>query len=276
MDEMSASYEQSKEVIRRYDEIISEKASKTSIKELYEFVRRFIESKKVQEIEAGIQKQFDVINEQLASQTETLKFVSENIEKNIHTAVRRATAALKNQLQASNQGAFGGGQPGQTGYGNSGSGVGMDSGELRKILLTKVEKSELEAVIDMKSNKADTDMALKGLDIIHKQITHMIVLVIEMIKLSMTQMSLATDSDKTRHHKALMYTLQQAVNVCRWINDFDPQNVNIVDLVLPQELKTLNDHSKSLVREFPKIDQVAELALRKFRARGGAGGGASG
>jgi hypothetical protein len=50
MDEMSASYEQSKEVIRRYDEIISDKASKTSIKELYEYVRRFIETKKVTEI----------------------------------------------------------------------------------------------------------------------------------------------------------------------------------------------------------------------------------
>ena len=54
MDEMSSSYEQSKEVIRRYDEIISEKASKTSIKELYEFIRRFIETKKVQDIQLGI------------------------------------------------------------------------------------------------------------------------------------------------------------------------------------------------------------------------------
>lgn len=98
----------------------------------------------------------------------------------------------------------------------------MDSNELRKILLTKVEKSELEAVINIKSNKSDTDLAMKGLDIIHKQITHIVVLVIEMIKLSMTQMSLSSDSDKTKHHKSLMYTLQQAVNVCRWINDFDP------------------------------------------------------
>lgn len=60
---MSASYEQSKEVIRRYDEIISEKASKTSIKELYEFIRRYIETKKVQEIQHGIQLQFDTITE---------------------------------------------------------------------------------------------------------------------------------------------------------------------------------------------------------------------
>lgn len=46
--------------------------------------------------------------------------------------------------------------------------------------------------------------------------------------------------------------------------------------MLPNELKQLNDHSITLVREFPKLDQVAELALRKFRARGGAGAGASG
>jgi hypothetical protein len=44
----------------------------------------------------------------------------------------------------------------------------MDPNELRKLLLTKVEKSELEAVINVKSNKTDTDLAMKGLDIIHK------------------------------------------------------------------------------------------------------------
>lgn len=113
----------------------------------------------------------------------------------------------------------------------------MDSNELRKILLTKVDKSELEAVIDMKSNKTDTDLVMKCLDIIHKQITHMIVLDIEMIKLNMNQMSLISDSEKTKHHKSLMYILQQAVNVCRWVNDFDPQNVNMEDLLLPNELK---------------------------------------
>lgn len=109
---------------------------------------------------------------------DTLKFVSENIAKDIHSSVRRATASLKAQIQSNNQSSFasgtgGPGGPGApaaagTGYGNSGTGIGMDSSELRKILLTKVDKSELEAVIDAKSNKTDTDIAMKGLDIIHK------------------------------------------------------------------------------------------------------------
>ena len=61
---------------------------------------------------------------------------------------------------------------------------------MRKIIISKVDKSELEAVIDMKSNKADTDLALKSLDIIHKQITHMIVLIIELVKSSMNALNI--------------------------------------------------------------------------------------
>lgn len=90
------------------------------------------------------------------------------------------------------------------------------------MLMSKVDKVDLEMVIDMKSNKTDTDLAMKGLDIVHKQVTHMIVLVVELIKSSMNSLSIHNDSDKTKHHKNLMYILQQAVHVCRWINDFDP------------------------------------------------------
>lgn len=52
-----------------------------------------------------------------------------------------------------------------------------------------------------------------------------------------------------------MYILQQAVNVCRWVNEFDPQHINNAeDLLLPHDLKQLNEHSRTLVREFPKVD----------------------
>ena len=152
----------------------------------------------------------------------------------------------------------------------------MDTGEFKKALVGKVDKVELEAVINMKSNKHDTDIAMKGIDILHKQVTHLVVLVVELVKLVMNQLSLISDSEKTRHHKSLMYLLQQGVNVCRWVSEFDPQNVNLVDLVLPSDLEQLNEYSHILVKEFPKLDTVAELALRKFKARGGAGGGASG
>lgn len=73
--------------------------------------------------------------------------------------------------------------------------------------MSKVDQVDLEAVINMKSNKADTDVAMKGLDIVHKQVTHMIVLVVELIKSCMNSLSVHNDSDKTKHHKNLMYIL---------------------------------------------------------------------
>lgn len=96
----------------------------------------------------------------------------------------------------------------------------MDQNELRKMMAVKV--GDLGAIIELKSNKTDTDLIMKCVDIMHKQITHVIVLVVELIKLDMVQMSLQTDSDKSKHQKNLMYILQQGINVCRWLNEFDP------------------------------------------------------
>ncbi len=44
MDDMAAGYEQSKEVIRRYDEVISDKAGKGAIKEVYEAMKPLVKN----------------------------------------------------------------------------------------------------------------------------------------------------------------------------------------------------------------------------------------
>lgn len=98
MEEMSASYEQSKEMIRRYDEVMSEKASKTAIKEIYEVMRNYARQERIKEVHNALNKQIDTLREQMETLDNTLKFVSENINKDIHTAVRRAIATIKAQI----------------------------------------------------------------------------------------------------------------------------------------------------------------------------------
>lgn len=49
-----------------------------------------------------------------------------------------------------------------------GSGVGIDNNELRSLLLQKVDKIDLEKVIEIKSNKFDMEQAMKGIDVLHK------------------------------------------------------------------------------------------------------------
>lgn len=51
MIEMSKEYEQSKEIIRRYDEVLMEKASKTAIKGIHENFKEYLESKKFKKFE---------------------------------------------------------------------------------------------------------------------------------------------------------------------------------------------------------------------------------
>jgi hypothetical protein len=59
----------------------------------------------------------------------------------------------------------------------------------------KVDRSELEALNDLKSNKNDTDLAMKGIDILHNQVLHIIVIVIEFVKASLAT---ASDNEKAR------------------------------------------------------------------------------
>ena len=61
MNEMCSGYEQSREMIRRYDEIISEKANKTAVKEVYEIMRNFIKIDKLKEFSATIDKKFESV-----------------------------------------------------------------------------------------------------------------------------------------------------------------------------------------------------------------------
>ena len=49
-----------------------------------------------------------------------------------------------------------------------------------------------------------------------------------------------------------MFNLEQLVNVTNWISNFDPQNINYVDLSLPGNLRKLDDFSKVAVKDYPK------------------------
>jgi hypothetical protein len=49
-------------------------------------------------------------------------------------------------------------------------------------LVKKANLSDLQTLNDLKSNKVDTEQTMICVDILHKQITHLIVLLIEAMK----------------------------------------------------------------------------------------------
>jgi hypothetical protein len=102
-------------------------------------------------------------------------------------------------------------------------------------LTTKVEKSELVSIADMKSNKKDTYSNMKAIDILHKQIKHLSVILVEILRKEAMEFSKAPDLEQTIK-KNMFSVLQQGLHVAKWINKFNPENINTDDLILPRDL----------------------------------------
>ena len=69
-----------------------------------------------------------------------------------------------------------------------------------------------------------------------------------------------------------MFNLEQLVNVTNWISNFDPQNINYVDLSLPGNLRKLDDFSKVAVKDYPKQNRVIDIARESIENLSSAGG----
>ena len=54
--------------------------------------------------------------------------------------------------------------------------------ELKNLISAKADKTELTILSNLKSNKVDTELALRWINVMHKQIKQTVVLITEMIK----------------------------------------------------------------------------------------------
>ena len=68
-----------------------------------------------------------------------------------------------------------------------------------------------------------------------------------------------------------MFALEQLVNVTNWIHDFNPQNVNFMDLNLPRNLRTLDDYSHVAVKDYPKPNRMVEISRDSIEVASGGG-----
>ena len=98
-----------------------------------------------------------------------------------------------------------------------------------------------------KTNKTDTDLQMKSIDIIHKQMMNMSTVLLELIKQGITN-KLQTDTERQQKQKFL---LQQQGHLMEWITGHDPQNINSSDLIMPKELTNLAKYSTRVAQALP-------------------------
>ena len=155
--------EQIKEIIRRFDEVILAKASKVSVEAIenkladYTQMVEYLNFKEKQTLfENSTNITFKSINESLLE-------VSNKIDTEIKLAVKKATSYLLNEIKKSTD----------KGYVNKDTVLDM--------IWDKVDKIELFTLLEHKSNKNDVETGLKAVDIMHKQIKNVTVILLELL-----------------------------------------------------------------------------------------------
>lgn len=110
-------------------------------------------------------------------------------------------------------------------------------------------KSELQdsiALNDIKSNKFYTDILMRCVDIQHKHLKHLAILLTETIK-SLIKTSKDRDAKlDIQSHRA--YILQQSKKIMQWVSKYEPQHMNSKDSTA-NELKKMNDYTKLLMTD---------------------------
>jgi len=105
-----------------------------------------------------------------------------------------------------------------------------------QIISTKANKADLDIFSNQKSNKIDTATALNGIEILHRQIKQVIIIVIQIWKLLKAEQSLK-GYEKNPMFSKYSYLIKQSENVCHWVDRFDPTDVNTEYMELPSELQ---------------------------------------
>ena len=110
---------------------------------------------------------------------------------------------------------------------------------LEKSLLHKIEKNEVLALLEFKSNINDTETNMKATDVLHKQIKHLIMLIIEVLRREVSKVSGNYHNEKAYKQECLML-LSQGFSIAKWINNFNPESIGPKDITLPKDLSDFN------------------------------------
>lgn len=156
---------------------------------------------------------------------EVISELNEKISAEITSAVRKITKHESNVIMQNVRNMI----PKSTG--------GNDSSELRSMIELKADRIEMNELLDAKGNKVDMVNNMKAVDIIHKQVRHLIILLMENFRVQVE----TENSNKQTRLNRMNIVLQQSLLLAKWITKFNPENINSYDLTLPKDLKDFQE-----------------------------------
>lgn len=103
-----------------------------------------------------------------------------------------------------------------------GASVSVNVGELKKLILNKIDKVDMEMLVESKASKKDTNKALLSVELLHKHISHIMVILMEIARhvgLGPTEAE-RLESEKARGARRA-YLHKQMMKVSKWIFQFN-------------------------------------------------------
>ena len=94
---------------------------------------------------------------------------------------------------------------------------------MKNIIHNKVDKLDLEEIKNTKSSKTDTEMAMRQIEILHRQLRQLSLLITQKFRSSIDRDGQETAHTKTNKKVALLH---QALLISQWVSSFDPSSVN--------------------------------------------------
>ena len=76
---------------------------------------------------------------------------------------------------------------------------------------------------DSKANKVDTEMCLRWVDLLHKMINKMMILITCKLR---SDIELAGGESKNTRQNRKVQLLNQSLIISKWVESFDSQNIN--------------------------------------------------
>ncbi|CAI2361510.1 unnamed protein product [Moneuplotes crassus] len=243
-----------KDIVQRFDEVITLKASKISLHKVEESLQRKVQEDSYQEDQQIIFEDFSKLQAQMQNLGNKIDDFNTHVQNKVQEYGRKEVNKIRAEI---NQNKLGGGK--------------IDLDDIKSMVEDKINKEELMTLLNFKANKEDSKNNQKALEMLHKQSKHLVVLIIELIKQASTKF---TNSEETRNAKEskLSSILKVALNIAKWMNSFDlytpdgpeafecPPELSNFDLSVKKSFTSLKS-SRLKLPVFPKIRNLTLESL---------------
>ena len=194
------------ETCRRMDEVICNKADRTALKEFREYCTdNYISKNANDKTQTMIETRITDFGERCAEMESMTKFQAKQLQKEMYSAVRRTM----NQAQQKEE--------------NQPVSMATVVDHVKKVVSDKADRSVMDNVVMEKANKVDTEMCLRWVDLLHKMVNKVVLLLTTKLKVDL-DMGNETNANVRQNKKVQL--LQQGLIISKWIESFDSQNIN--------------------------------------------------